>query len=338
MITLKDIKISRNRIPLQNALWIRPMGGFVFKIYYPHGGDWAELTSEGSSPTPSPEPTPTPPTPQVPVFRRIASSTGKVIVAKSIPLTASVGNQYFFGDGRLKFKSKNFFRTQNRVRSFLIYTYNAEGVFDKYGCIPRLRKNNWNPILVHIRNADYYNSHKDAEGVSSCKMITLEGKTIYYTTADASNLTCETTSPNFKIIEGHLRNIAKPRMPKFQPTKGLAELEAKHFHVRLLTYRGSRIRQTHEWKYVNRASGHVNKVPISLKRQWRLFDKYFWQTLCFGEVQTVKQKDLYKTFKIWEYKKNRKSIESVMIRRSKVSSRFSTYGTTGIFKEITFLK
>lgn len=55
MITLKDIKISRNRIPLQNALWIRPMGGFVFKIYYPHGGDWAELLSGGSSPTPSPD-------------------------------------------------------------------------------------------------------------------------------------------------------------------------------------------------------------------------------------------------------------------------------------------
>ena len=336
MMTLKDIKISKNRIPVQNALWIRPVGGFVFKIYYPHGGDWAELKVT-DSPIPDPTPTPTPPTPQVPVFRRIASSTGKVIIAKSIPLTALVGNQYFFADGRLKFKSRNFFSTQNSIRQFWIYTYNEAGTFDKYRYIPRLRKNNWNPILVHIRNADYYNSHKNAEGISSCKMITLEGKTIYYTTADASTLTCETTSPDFKIIEGHLRNIAKPRMPKFQPTKGLAELEAKHFRVRLLTYRGSRIRQTHEWKYVNRASGHVNKVPISLKRQWRLF-KEFNKTLCFGEEQTVKQKDLYKTFKIWEYKKNRKSVESVMIRRSKVSSRFATYGTTGIFKEITFLK
>ena len=336
MMTLKDIKISKNRIPVQNALWIRPVGGFVFKIYYPHGGDWAELKVT-DSPIPDPTPTPTPPTPQVPVFRRIASSTGKVIIAKSIPLTALVGNQYFFADGRLKFKSRNFFSTQNSIRQFWVYTYNEAGTFDKYRYIPRLRKNNWNPILVHIRNADYYNSHKNAEGISSCKMITLEGKTIYYTTADASTLTCETTSPDFKIIEGHLRNIAKPRMPKFQPTKGLAELEAKHFRVRLLTYRGSRIRQTHEWKYVNRASGHVNKVPISLKRQWRLF-KEFNKTLCFGEEQTVKQKDLYKTFKIWEYKKNRKSVESVMIRRSKVSSRFATYGTTGIFKEITFLK
>ena len=336
MITLKDIKISRNRIPLQNALWIRPMGGFVFKIYYPHGGDWTEMKVT-DSPIPDPTPTPTPPTPQVPVFRRIASSTGKVIIAKSIPLTALVGNQYFFADGRLKFKSRNFFSTQNSIRQFWIYTYNEAGTFDKYRYIPRLRKNNWNPILVHIRNADYYNSHKNAEGISSCKMITLEGKTIYYTTADASTLTCETTSPNFKIIGGHLKNIAKPRMPKFQPTKELAEAETKHFHVRLLTYRGSRIRQTREWKYVNRASGHVNKLPISLKRQWRLF-KEFNKTLCFGEEQTIKQKDLYKTFKIWEYKKNRKSVESVMIRRSKASSRFATYGTTGIFKEITFLK
>lgn len=51
MITLKDIKISRNRIPLQNALWIRPMGGFVFKIYYPHGGDWTEMTTSEGSPS-----------------------------------------------------------------------------------------------------------------------------------------------------------------------------------------------------------------------------------------------------------------------------------------------
>ena len=46
MITLKDIKVSKNRIPVQNAIWIRPMGGFKFKIYYPHGGDWEEMMVE----------------------------------------------------------------------------------------------------------------------------------------------------------------------------------------------------------------------------------------------------------------------------------------------------
>ena len=47
MMTLKDIKVSKNRIPVQNALWLRPMGGLSFKLYYPHGGDWAEVFTQG---------------------------------------------------------------------------------------------------------------------------------------------------------------------------------------------------------------------------------------------------------------------------------------------------
>ena len=55
MMTLKDIKISKNRVPVQNAIWVRPIGGFKFKIYYPHGGDWEEMKFDGSSPSPSPD-------------------------------------------------------------------------------------------------------------------------------------------------------------------------------------------------------------------------------------------------------------------------------------------
>lgn len=58
MITLKDIKISKNRIPVQNAIWLRPIGGLKFKLYYPHGGDWTEMKFDGSSPEPSPSPIP----------------------------------------------------------------------------------------------------------------------------------------------------------------------------------------------------------------------------------------------------------------------------------------
>lgn len=54
-MTLKDIKISKNRVPVQNAIWIRPIGGFKFKIYYPHGGDWEEMKFDDSSPSPSPD-------------------------------------------------------------------------------------------------------------------------------------------------------------------------------------------------------------------------------------------------------------------------------------------
>lgn len=48
MITLKDIKVSKNRIPVQNAIWLRPIGGLAFKVYYPHGGDWQEIITTNS--------------------------------------------------------------------------------------------------------------------------------------------------------------------------------------------------------------------------------------------------------------------------------------------------
>lgn len=50
MITLKDIKVSKVRIPVQNAIWLRPTGNKTYKIYYPRGGDWGELPIEGVDP------------------------------------------------------------------------------------------------------------------------------------------------------------------------------------------------------------------------------------------------------------------------------------------------
>lgn len=47
MMTLKDIKVSKNPIPVQNAMWLRPLGGFKFKLYYPQGGTWTEITTSG---------------------------------------------------------------------------------------------------------------------------------------------------------------------------------------------------------------------------------------------------------------------------------------------------
>lgn len=54
MITLKDIKVSKNPIPVQNALWVRPLGGLKFKVFYPAGGNWTEINMSGSSPSPTP--------------------------------------------------------------------------------------------------------------------------------------------------------------------------------------------------------------------------------------------------------------------------------------------
>lgn len=44
MITLKDIKISKDRIPVQNALWLRPVGEGKHEFYYPSGGNWKKIT------------------------------------------------------------------------------------------------------------------------------------------------------------------------------------------------------------------------------------------------------------------------------------------------------
>ena len=46
MFTLKDVKVSKNRIPVQNALWLRPLNGETYKLYYPAGNDWREVVVE----------------------------------------------------------------------------------------------------------------------------------------------------------------------------------------------------------------------------------------------------------------------------------------------------
>lgn len=48
MIVLKDIKVSKTRIPVQNALWLRPIDKETYKIYYPSGGNWKEIVFETS--------------------------------------------------------------------------------------------------------------------------------------------------------------------------------------------------------------------------------------------------------------------------------------------------
>lgn len=54
-MTLKDIKVSKNLIPVQPALWLRPMGGLSFKIYYPQGGNWVEVITKSAPASEQPE-------------------------------------------------------------------------------------------------------------------------------------------------------------------------------------------------------------------------------------------------------------------------------------------
>lgn len=346
-MVLKDIRISKDRIPVQNALWIRPTGGMTFKIYYPRGGDWAEMLVEGTapSPEPTPDPTPTPepeptPTPTPVYVKKLDCDGGKVIAAKCIPLKARPGNKYFFADGRIKFIGKSYHHhgdTGRRNRYREIYTYgfnmNGEKIFGSFnGYIPFLRKDNWDPILVHIRSEEYYNKHKDdKENNRGIQVIVLEGYTIYFDVCSAYTLTCDTTSPNFKIIEGHLRNVAKPKMPEFNSTY-------KRYVIRLLKYRGSRVRETAKWKY---ACGVLpSKVPLSLKRQWKLVRSE--QDL--AEIFRVKAQGITnnmnvftKTLMIQQIKKNRKSERVIVRRHSKTIS-----GSKGLrqaeFREVNPIK
>lgn len=48
MIVLKDIKVSKVRIPVQNALWLRPVDKDTYKMYYPSGGNWKEIIFEAN--------------------------------------------------------------------------------------------------------------------------------------------------------------------------------------------------------------------------------------------------------------------------------------------------
>lgn len=346
MITLKDIKVSKNRIPVQNAIWLRPTGGMSFKIYYPHGGDWSEIALDGSSPspTPTPTPTPTPETKTVSLEERTDCEKWKVIAGKCIPLKARVGNRYFFADGRLKFKSENF-STQIGEKWYKDvysegYNGNGERVFTRFPVLPFLWKDNWNPILVTIRDVDYYTyAQKEGAVNANCSKIVLEGYTVYFSTSLAEHLTCETTSPNFKVIDGHLRNIARPTMPKFVSNQDWAEQVASHYVARKLKYRGSRVRGTRMWSY--RSDVPPVKVPISLKRQWKPLDKEKFGSCLVYNSNTHSSSGIdsrRKTFMIQELKKGRKSIIKLIIRRKPKTGRDGWYAPAQVFEEINFLK
>lgn len=330
-MVLKDIRISKDRIPVQNALWIRPTGGMTFKIYYPRGGDWAEMLVEGTapSPEPSPDPTPTPepeptPTPTPVYVKKLDCDGGKVIAAKCIPLKARPGNKYFFADGRIKFVGKSYHHRgdvgrRNRYREIYTYGFNMNGekIFGSFnGYIPFLRKDNWDPILVHIRSEEYYNKHKDdKERIQGIEMIVLEGYTIYFEVYNAHTLTCDTTSPNFKIIEGHLKNTAKPKMPLFNGYNTYTR-----YVFRILRYRGSRVRETAKWKYA--CEELPNKVPLSLKRQWkRIKGNKLDSMLAYSRQGTTDNMSAFtKTFMVQQIKKNRKSEKVIVRRHSKTIS------------------
>lgn len=188
MRVLKDIKVSKLRIPVQNALWIRPMGGLQFKLYIPSGTDWKEFSiSDSPSPTPTPEPTKK--------TKRNNCEGGKVIVGKLIPKYPTVGDRYYFADGVVKFK-KSLHSSMWSVIAYDTYTgtYRTGVTSDTKSLIKVGNKHR--PVIATIIESGLSNMSK----VKISKFDNAKK-------SEVENVTCDTTSPYFKIIEGKLRHI-----------------------------------------------------------------------------------------------------------------------------------
>ena len=338
MLTLKDIKISKTRIPLQNAIWLRPIGGLKFKIYYPHGGSWAELgvtsSSDDGDVIPSPTPTPTPSY----TVSKASWEPMKVIVCKCIPMKARVGAKYYFADGRIKFNTRN-------GSDVHIYTYGFSGQteieFSSYSIVPLWRRNNFNPLLVTIISKEEYDKNKNATTGKSREVDKFsaihknEILTVYYYTTHPENLNCDTTSPYFKVIDGHIRNINPVRMPKFYRGSGEALSEAKHFTARKLKYRGKKIRRTKQWNFNYTAP---DKLPIQLKRQWKKLSTGRFEGVLTIVPRTTWSDSYNKTFLVQQIIKNRKSVEKAMIRRYSKASRGSRGRFFAEFRRVVMIK
>lgn len=339
MMTLKDIKISKTRIPLQNAIWLRPIGGLKFKIYYPHGGSWAELGVTSSSDdddktTPKPTPTPTPSY----TVSKASWEPMKVIVCKCIPMKARIGAKYYFADGRIKFNTRN-------GSDFHIYTYGFEGQdkieFSKYPIVPLWRKDNFNPLLVTIISKEEYDKNRnDTTGLPKTvdKFSTIYGNeivTVYYYTTHPEHLNCDTTSPYFKVIDGHIRNVSPVRMPKFRRSVKEALSESKHFTARKLKYRGKKIRRTNQWNFNYTAP---DSLPIQMKRQWKKLSTGRFEGILTIVPRTTWSYSFNKTFLVQQIIKNRKSVEKAVIRRHSKASRGSRGMFFAEFRRVVMIK
>ena len=326
MVTLKDIKISKTRIPLQNAIWLRPIGGLQFKVYYPHGGDWAELKlGSSSSDDSSGKTTPTPSKQTVVVTTTSTPSWEpiRVIVCRCIPMYARVGAKYYFADGRIKFKV-----TDYTGFNIFTYGYTASGTmeFTSYPTVPLLRKNNFDPILVTIRSEEDYNndwkrvkeeygSDASTEYMNIKVFETLhknELTKVFYSISTPRNLTCDTTSPHFKVIDGHVRNVCPARMPIVQSNYYSARGELKHFRSR--SPKPQKVRKTKKFYLV----GNTQSKITTFRKAWRLNSLL----LAYEDFRATSNKRKHlnyvrnKVYKIWEYKKNRLSAPRIVRRTS----------------------
>ena len=204
MKVLKDIKISKDRIPVQNALWIRPMGGLSFKLYIPSGVDWKEV---GIDNKPSPSPTPS--------GKRSNCEGGKVIIGKCIAKYPTVGDRYYFADGIVKFKKS---LRPNGQWTIMRHDAMYDQPLDEVPSTPDnlFKTNRHFPIVVTITKAGLSCMENVKVSKISKTPVHHGGKPVYKYATDIVHLTCDTTSPYFKIINGQIRHIIPESLGYFE--------------------------------------------------------------------------------------------------------------------------
>ena len=235
---------------------------------------------------------------------------------------ARVGAKYYFADGRIKFNAANGTKAH-------IFTYGYAGhvgthmVFTSFPGVPLLRKNNFDPILVTIRSEEDYNndwkrvkewygSDASTDYMKIKVFETIHKTKVFYSISTPRNLTCDTTSPHFKVIDGHVRNICPARMPVVQTNYYSARGELKHFRSR--SPKPQKVRKTKKFYLV----GNTQSKIATFRKAWRLNSLL----LAYEDfmVTSNKRKHLNyvrnKVYKIWEYKKNRLSAPRIVRRTS----------------------
>lgn len=323
MLTLKDIKISRTRIPVQNAIWLRPVGGLKFKIYYPHGGSWAELgtTDSDSDPDSGSDDEGGSKSKTIIYKNGETSRKSKVVVCKAISVwddPKKTRYSYFFADGRLKIKSNGG-----------VYLYNAlngeyTNMFTKSGTVPKnLGTSKWHkPILVTQLTKEEY----DAQPNLFRYIINRDGRTMYFTAAIANTLTCSTTSPYFKIENGYLKCIKQSRLPEGVLNYMQAQKRADKFIVFRWKKRGKKM-------YINRPFRRASITTIGIRNNMiRQGNNPYWHSLgmllqkkkikkdlmvkiLYFKLKKVPQTDInlmskFKHVRVIEIYKHRKALET----------------------------
>ena len=327
MLTLKDIKISRTRIPVQNAIWLRPVGGLKFKIYYPHGGSWAELgtTDSGSDPDSGSDDKGDSKSKTIIYKNGETSRKSKVVVCKAISVwndPKKTRYSYFFADGRLKIKSNGG-----------VYLYNAvngeyTNMFTKKGTIPKnFGTRKWHkPMLVTQLTKEEYEELGKIQPEPYHYIINRDGSTMYFTAVIANTLTCSTTSPYFKIENGYLKCIKQSKLPEGVLDYIQAQTRADKFIVFRWKKRGKKM-------YINRPFLKASATTIRARNNTiRQGDNPYWHSLgmllqrkkikrdlmvkiLYLKLKKVPQADLdlmskFKHVRVIEIYKHRKALET----------------------------